>query len=338
VNIERAVNLTLHCEEDDMRLPVLIAAAVASCWSLAVRAQQPLAGPQPGLKWTEQELITAGHHVRAGRTLTPKSWPNGARMAVCLTFDPDNLTLPLLRGTNAPVTISEGEYSPLSGMPRILRLLDRYSLPATFYVPAVSAILHPDMMADIVKSGRHEVGLHGWIHENPIALNDREEEWRLMSQAVGVLEKSSGKRPTGIRSPYMYMSPYTLELLKRAGLLYDTTLASLDEPYELELDGRPTGIVELPANWLLDDAVFLPANGSLPSPRLMLQTFKDDFDVAYREGTLVILILHPHVTGHRSRIRYLEELLLYMKSKPGVWFATANDVARYVKQAADSSQ
>ena len=159
-----------------------------------------------------------------------------------------------------------------------------------------------------------------------------------MSQAVGVLEKSSGKRPTGIRSPYMYMSPYTLELLKRAGLLYDTTLASLDEPYELELDGRPTGIVELPANWLLDDAVFLPANGSLPSPRLMLQTFKDDFDVAYREGTLVMLILHPHVTGHRSRIRYLEELLLYMKSKPGVWFATANDVARYVKQAADSSQ
>jgi peptidoglycan-N-acetylglucosamine deacetylase len=317
-----------------LRVHLVTIAALCATWSL--HAQQPPGGAQPGLAASEQQLRNTAHHVRAGLTLTPKAWPNGARVAVCLTFDPDTLSLVLLRGSNAPVPISDGEYAALSGMPRILRLLDRYNLPATFYVPAVSALLHPEMMADIVKSGRHEVGLHGWIHENPVALNDREEEWRLMSQSIETLERMTGTRPTGIRSPYMFMSSYTVELLKRAGLRYDTTLESLDEPYELELDGRATGIVELPANWLLDDAVFLPANGSLPSPSLMFQTFKDDFDVAYREGTLVMLILHPHVTGQRSRIAYLEQLIQYMQSKPGVWFATADEVARYVKQAASS--
>jgi peptidoglycan/xylan/chitin deacetylase (PgdA/CDA1 family) len=307
------------------------------CAGATLSAQQAPPAPQRGLQWSEQELLTAARRVRAGRTLTPKSWPGGARVAVCLTFDPDNFYLSLLRGNNAPVTIADGEYGALTGMPRILRLLDRHNVPATFYVPGVASFLHPEMMADIVKSGRHEVGLHGWIHENPVALNDREEEWRLMSKSIDALQKSTGKRPTGIRSPYMFLSPYTVELLQKAGLLYDTTIAALDEPHEIELDGRPTGLVELPANWLLDDAVFLPANSSLPSPSLMLQTFKDDFDVAYREGSLVMLILHPHITGTRSRIRMLDDLILYMKSKPGVWFATAEDIARYVKQTATSS-
>jgi peptidoglycan-N-acetylglucosamine deacetylase len=310
------------------------------CWCLlpGLAQQPPASGAEPGLHWSEEELLNVSHHVRAGRILTPKHWPNGARVAVCLTFDPDNMSLTLLRGGNAPVTISEGEYGALTGMPRILQVLDRFNVPGTFYVPAVSALMHPAMIKEIMKSGHHEVGLHGWIHENPIALNDRDEEWRLMSQSIAVLEKMTGKRPAGIRSPYMFMSAHSPELFKRAGLIYDTTIASLDEPYELVVDGRSTAIVELPANWLLDDAVFLPASGSLPSPRLMLETFKDDFDVAYREGTLVMLILHPHVTGQRSRIKYLEELVLYMKSKPGVWFATAGDVARYVKQEAGSTR
>jgi peptidoglycan-N-acetylglucosamine deacetylase len=324
-------------EEDDVRKSTLTLAC-AVCLGLIASAQQPPAAPQPGLQWTEQELLAAARHVRAGRTLTPKSWPNGARVAVCLTFDPDNFYLSLLRGANGPVAIADGEYGALTGMPRILRLLDRHRLPATFFVPGVATVLHPEMIAEIVKSGRHEVGLHGWIHENPIALNSRDEEWRLMSKSIDALQKATGKRPLGIRSPYMFLSPYTVELLQRGGLLYDTTIAALDEPHELELDGRPTGIVELPANWLLDDAVFLPATSSLPSPSLMLQTFKDDFDVAYREGGMVMMILHPHVTGTRSRIRYLDDLIAYMKSKPGVWFATAGEVARYVKQSGASSQ
>ena len=270
--------------------------------------------------------------MRAGRKLTPKSWPNGTRVAVCLSFDPDNLTIPVNAGNNAPLTMSEGEYGALSGIPRILKFLDRENLPASFYVPAVSALLHPQMMQEINRSGRHEVAMHGWIHEDPMALNDPEEEWRLISQAMNTLEKFDGKRPTGNRNPSWTMSVHTMALLKKAGLLYDSSLQAMDEPHDILIDGQSAGIVELPVNWILDDAPFLPPYASLPSPRLVMKTFKDDFDRAYRDGTLFMLTMHPHVSGQRSRMKYLEELVVYMKSKPGVWFATADEIARYVKQ------
>jgi peptidoglycan-N-acetylglucosamine deacetylase len=292
---------------------------------------QPAPGPQPGLAWTADQITTAAHHVRAGRRLTPKTWPNGARVAVCLSFDPDNQTIPLNAGINAPLTMSEGEYGAWSGVPRILRFLDAYNLPATFYVPAVAALLHPEMMTAINRSGRHEVAMHGWIHEDPLALNDPEEEWRLLSQALATLEKVDGKRPVGNRNPSWTMSTYTMGLIKRAGLLYDSSLQAMDEPHDVLIDGQSTGLVELPVNWILDDAPFLPAYAALPSPRLIMQTFKDDFDRAYRDGTFFMLTMHPHITGQRSRMKYLEQLVQYIQSKPGVWFATAEQVARYIK-------
>ena len=305
--------------------------------SVALRAQQPPAAPQPGLTWTEDQLRTAAHHVRAGRPLTPTRWPNGARVAVCLSFDPDNFSIALNRGNNAPVTISEGEYGALTGVPRILRLLDRHNLPATFYVPAVAAMMHPEMMRAINASGRHEVAMHGWIHEDPQDLNDPAEEWRLISQAMDLLEKMDGKRPTGNRNPSWTMSAHTMGLLEKAGLLYDSSLQAMDQPHDVLIDGRSTGIVELPVNWILDDAPFLPPTAALPSPRLIMKTFKDDFDVAYREGTLFMLTMHPHITGQRSRMKYLDELVRYMKSKPGVWFATAEAIATYVKSQTSAS-
>ena len=316
---------------------ILGVAAILLLCSVAIEAQPP-AAPQPGLKWTDDQLLKVARHVRAGRTLTPKSWPNGARVAVCLSFDPDNFSIALNAGNTAPVTISEGEYGALTGMPRILRLLDRYNLPATMYVPAVSAMMHPEMMQAIAKSGRHEIAMHGWIHEDPQALDDPEEEWRLISQAMNLLEKSTGKRPTGNRNPSWTMSQYTMALLKRAGLLYDSSLQSMDQPHDVLIDGQSTGIVELPVNWILDDAPFLPATASLPAPRLIMKTFKDDFDQAYKEGTLFMLTMHPHISGQRSRMKYLEELITYMKSKPGVWFATAEDIARYVKSQSGATQ
>jgi len=292
---------------------------------------QPAPGAQPGLAWTQDQILKAAHHVRAGRRLTPKTWPYGARVAVCLSFDPDNQTIPLNAGINAPLTMSEGEYGAFSGVPRILKFLDAYNLSATFYVPAVAALLHPDMMTAINRSGRHEVAMHGWIHEDPLALNDPEEEWRLLSQALSTLEKADGKRPVGNRNPSWTMSSYTMGLIKRAGLLYDSSLQAMDEPHDVLIDGQSTGLVELPVNWILDDAPFLPPYAALPSPRLILKTFKDDFDRAYTDGTLFMLTMHPHITGQRSRMKYLEELVQYMQSKPGVWFATAEQIARYIK-------
>ena len=99
-----------------------------------------------------------------------------------------------------------------------------------------------------------------------------------------------------------------------------------------QLDGQPTGLIELPVNWIIDDSPMYGAVGDFPSPRMITKAFRDDFDVAYKEGTMFMLTMHPHMMGQRSRIRHLEELIVYMKSKPGVWFATAEEIAKYIKQ------
>lgn len=311
--------------------PGLVMVAVFSLLSAAVAAQQSQPVDQPGLKWSDEQLKKVANHVRAGRTLRPKSWPNGARVAVCLSFDPDNFSITLNGGNTNPVAISAGEYGALEGMPRILKLLDKHNIPATFYIPAVAAMMHPEMIQELNKR-KHEVAMHGWIHENPMALDDPAEEWRLISQAMDLLEKQWGRRPVGNRNPSWTMSTHTVPLLLKAGLLYDSSLQAKDEAHEVLLDGQPTGLIELPVNWILDDSPMVGAGGDLPSPRLIEQTFKDDFDVAYKEGSLYMLTMHPHISGQRSRISYLEDLILYMKSKPGVWFATAEQVALYLKQ------
>jgi peptidoglycan/xylan/chitin deacetylase (PgdA/CDA1 family) len=178
------------------------------------------------------------------------------------------------------------------------------------------------------------VAIHGWIHENPMTLDDPVEEWRLISQAMDLLEKQWGRRPVGNRNPSWTMSTHTIGLLVKAGLLYDSSLQAMDEPHEVLLDGRPTGLIELPVNWIIDDSPMYGAAGDFPSPRLITNVFRDDFDVAYNEGSMFMLTMHPHITGQRSRIRQLEELIVYMKSKPGVWFATAEEIAKYIRQQA----
>ena len=322
-----------------MPKPVLAAAAVAIGVGLAaaaLRAQQPAQpgnrSPQPGLHWTEQQLRDAVAPVRVGRRLTPKSWPNGAKVAVCLTFDVDYEASDLANGNTAPVALSQREYGAKAGLPRILRLLDEHKIPASFYFAAVNVMLHPEEFQDILKRGRHEIGVHGWIHENITALQSEEEERLLMNKAIDYLTKAYGKRPVGYRSPAWAFSPWTMKLIREAGFLYDSSMMGLDEPYELLANGQPTGIVELPVEWILDDAPYLQRAGSLPSPELIFKTYRDEFDIAYREGTMLMLTNHPYITGHRSRISEYEKLVTYMKSKPGVWFATAEQVANYVKQ------
>src|SRR5438046_3114219 len=109
-----------------------------------------------------------------------------------------------------------------------------------------------------------------------------------------------------------------------------------DDAYEVTIDGAATGVIELPIERILDDAPYFgAASGSLPSPELVDQIYRAEFDVAYQEGGLYVLTMHPHYTGHRSRVLWLERLIAYMKSKPGVWFATHEEVATYVKKAAE---
>src|SRR5689334_17400217 len=112
---------------------------------------------------SEAEIRQAVGTARVGRRLTPKVWPNGARVAVCLSFDVDNELLQ--RANPLPVPLSVGEYGATTSLPRILDLLDRHQVPATFFIPAMSIMLHPEMVPAIRARGRHEIGVHGWIHE-----------------------------------------------------------------------------------------------------------------------------------------------------------------------------
>jgi peptidoglycan/xylan/chitin deacetylase (PgdA/CDA1 family) len=326
--------------------------ALAMAFVIAIAAYQParteqrgqrqggppqVEGAAPiGLDATEDQIKQTVGAIRAGRKLTPKSWPNNSRVAVAISFDIDNELLS--RNSPLPVPMSQGEYGATTALPRILAMLDRQQIPATFYIPAVSAMLHPDMIPSIMKANRHEIGVHGWIHENLPSVGDAAHEERLLTQAIDYLTKAMGKKPVGYRAPSWAFSPYTLGQIRKAGFLYDSSMMAMDEPYELVEHGKPTGMVELPIEWILDDFPYYSGNasGSLPSPEAVLQIYKDEFDVAYEERTMVVLTTHPHISGHRSRLLQLEKLVTYMKSKPGVWFATLEQIANVVRPAGAS--
>lgn len=302
----------------------------------AASAQQPSPTPAP---WTlsEGQIRAMVDRVRAGRDLLPKSWPGGARVAVGLSFDFDNETITLRDGRDSVSQLSQGEYGARAGLPRVLRLLEKHAIPASFFVPAVSAILHEPGMKAIVKAG-HEVGLHGWIHERNSQL-DLATERELMRRALATLERITGKRPAGMRTPSWDYSPYTIQLAQELGLLYDSSLMSDDKPYEVVADGKPTGIVQLPVEWILDDAPYFSMDRFTSIRPTMNQDevfaiWKSEFDVAHEEGGLFILTMHPHIVGHRARAAMLDRLVTHMKSQPGVWFATHEQIARYVKQQA----
>ena len=312
--------------------------AITTIWAGALIAGTASAQSQhaPGVQpiepsATPEQMRAAVENVRAGRKLLPKSWPNGARVAVCISFDVDNEAL--WRTNPLPVPLSQGEYGAKEALPRILALLDRYRIPASFYIPVLSAVLHPDMIPQIMKSGRHEIGVHGWVHEEYSSIGDAKQEEKLLNDAIAYLTKATGHRPRGIRAPSWDFSLNTLDLLVKAGLDYDSSMMAMDEPYELLSHGRPTKLVELPVNWIADDYPYYEpdAAGSLPSPDAVYEVFKGEFDGAYSEGGLFMLTMHPHVSGHRSRIAALQRLLTYIQSKPDVWFATLDQVASYVK-------
>jgi|TARA_B100000470_G_C19764140_1_gene379800 peptidoglycan/xylan/chitin deacetylase (PgdA/CDA1 family) len=290
---------------------------------------------QPGVHLNTDEIAAIANRVRAGRSLQPERWPNGARVAVLLSFDVDNDTILLARSDNPSIgAMSQGEYGARVGLQRVVDLVDRHNIPASFFIPAVSLILQPDMVDVIQQSGRHEFGVHGWIHELNTEL-DADTERDLVGRATDYLENVTGRRPVGYRAPSWNFSPNTLRIIKGFGFLYDSSLMADDRPYELLQNGEATGIVELPVEWILDDAPLLnPRGASYTSPRDLLQVYIDEFDQAYEEGTMFLLTTHPHIIGHRSRILILEELISHIQSVGNVWFATHEQVARYVLEQA----
>ena len=287
-------------------------------------------------QWNLEKIKSAVAKVRAGKNLTPESWPEGAKAAVALSFDFDAETSALRDNDLSPGVLSQGEYAARTAIPRILALLDKYRIPASFFVPAVTALLHPEEIKAIVAKGRHEIGMHGWIHERNSLLAEADER-ELMKKSFAVLKEASGKAPAGIRTPSWDFSQSTLKIIKELGLLYDSSLMADDRPYEILEDGKPSGVVELPVEWLLDDYPYFGFERYTSvrphiSPLDVFSIWASEFDKAYEEGTLFVLTMHPKYIGHRSRIAMLEKLVEHILSRKNVWFATHEDIARYVRK------
>jgi peptidoglycan/xylan/chitin deacetylase (PgdA/CDA1 family) len=289
---------------------------------------------RPSTEWTDAEIEAAVNKVRAGRDLNPDHWPGGTRVAVLLSFDVDNETIWLRNNDTNVGGLSQGEYGSRVALGRVLALLDEHGIAASFFGPAVSFSLAPQMIDAIKASGRHEIGIHGWIHERNATL-PREEEERLLRKAVERMTELVGERPVGYRAPSWNFSDNTLDLLMEMDFLYDSSLMADDRPYEIVANGEPTGFVELPVDWILDDAPLMnPLGDRYSSPRDVLEVYKDEFDVAYEEGTTFVLTMHPHYIGHRSRIVVLRQLIEHIKQKDDVWFGTHEEAVRWVRQQA----
>jgi len=285
-------------------------------------------------QWPEARWRALVNHVRAGRALRPARWRDGARCAVALSFDSDHETNELRDGGKSIGRLCWGQYGNRVGVPRILKTLARYDVRATFYVPAVAALLHPDEQRRVVAGG-HEIGIHGWIHELNSTLS-LEAERDLVLRSADTLERIAGVRPVGLRTPSWDFSPHTLAIAKEAGLAYDSSLMADEDCFELLLDGAPTGLVELPVEWVRDDAVYFMMNRfqalrPYTPPADVLDIFRRELDAAYEEGGVFQLTMHPHVIGYRSRIWILEEIIRHARSRPGVWFATHAEVVDWAR-------
>lgn len=312
----------------------VVSAACNSAQSTAV-GQSPQtsasgpAAPPPTWSWSDEEVRQFWSRIGHGPRLTPP-WPGGAAVAVAISFDYQMGTI--YDPQNAATSVNTNSmYDGRVGLRRVLELLDKQQVPASFYVTAVTAKFYSETLKQIMASGRHEIGVHGWIHERTRDVPP-EEERRLLKKSIDLLQATTGRTPVGYRSPAWEFSDATLGLLLEFGFLYDSGMMADDDPYEILLDGKPTGLIEIPVEWIRDDAPHFRRDSPL-SPDDVFQIWRAEFDKAYEERGVFQLTTHPRIIGHRSRILMLDRLITYIKGHKGVWFATHEQVARHVQQS-----
>ncbi len=259
-------------------------------------------------------------------------WPANARCAVTLTFDVDGETLWLSRDAankDKPGVLSQGAYGPKVAVPLILDVLTHFGVHATFFVPGWIAETYPDRIRAIHQAG-HEVAHHGYLHEWPDSAHPELEE-AVLQRGIAILQETTGVRPVGYRSPAWEFSTSTLRLITQYGFIYSSNLMDDMRPY---FHSGAARLVELPTQWVLDDAPFFlfsvkPPNRPISPASHVLQAWQEEFRGLYRYGGLFNLTMHPQFIGRPGRLLMLEELLTYIQSFPGVWFATCRQVAEH---------
>jgi peptidoglycan-N-acetylglucosamine deacetylase len=267
-------------------------------------------------------------------------WPDGNQCCVCLSFDVDAEWVFMgndPKVANQPRKLSLGEYEWRSNaIGRILDLLDEYRIKATFFVPGINAENHPEVMQTFITRG-HEVACHGWQHEDIARLPKEEENERLV-KTIRAVEKATGKRPVGNRTAGGDLSPSTLDLCWENGLIYDSSMRGHDLPYRLKKPGshEEDGLVIVPSYYEMDDFHLFadypgvaPYHGRMLSPQTGYEIWTMAFDGYYKFGLCYTAMFHPQIIGKPGNIMLLDRLLNYIKQSPRVWFATAEEIARY---------
>jgi peptidoglycan-N-acetylglucosamine deacetylase len=258
-------------------------------------------------------------------------------------------------GAESPDDISRGLFAGEVGTPRLLDLFDRAGLKTSWFIPGHSIETFPEQTKMIVDAG-HEIGVHGYTHENPIAMT-REQETAVLLRCIDLITEVSGKRPTGYVAPWWEFSPVTNELLLEQGIKYDHSLMHRDfEPYYVRVGdswtnidysksaeewmkplerGEETDLIEIPASWYLDDLppmMFIkaaPNSHGFVNPRHLEQIWLDQFDWVYRELDYAVfaMTIHPDVSGRPQVLLMHERIIEHISEHEGVRWATFDEIA-----------
>jgi len=282
--------------------------------------------------------------VKQSMIQNPVPWPNGAKCACCITFDMDADSLIHLDhprdSYRRASAISMLQYGPTVAIPRIVETYRRLGIHQTFYIPAWCMETYPQVVETILKGG-HEIGHHGYLHENPVH-QSREEQADWMDRAIAVIESMTGQRPRGFRAPLYNFSNHSAELLVERGFRYDASLMGDDVPYMI--DAATGSLVALPSHWGLDDwpqyvqSMDLDYMMPIRAPRTGWEPFVQEFEAAYRHGGLWVPVVHPFATGRLSRWEIVAEFLENVLDRGDVWFAPMEEIAAHVEAVTASGE
>jgi hypothetical protein len=276
----------------------------------------------------------------------PIAWPNGARCACCLTFDMDADSLIHQQfpndGYRRVSAISMLRYGPMVAVPRIVETYRRLGIRQTFFVPAWCIEQYPRAIESML-AGDNELAHHGYIHEHPVA-QTREDEAHWLDRGIEIIERVSGRRPSGWRAPLYTFSDNSLDLLLERGFTYDASLMGDDLPYVLESRASGGRLIELPSHWGLDDwpqyvqSFDLDYMMPVRAPSQGFEIYRQEFQAAYRFGTLWVPVIHPFASGRLARWSLFADFLEEVVSRGDVWFAPLRDIAAVVQTAVDQGQ
>jgi peptidoglycan/xylan/chitin deacetylase (PgdA/CDA1 family) len=259
--------------------------------------------------------------------LPPYEWPAGKRCAFAFSADVDGESPWIWRHRGEqPGPISEIEqrrFGPRVGVYRLMDLLDEFRVKGTFYVPSWIAETYPHLVPEFAARG-FEVGVHGHFHERVDEIDD-DHNARVLDRSLATLTRQLGHAPRGYRSPSWELTPAVHRLLRERGFAYDSSLMSLDHPYSLD------GLVEVPIQWLLDDAVYFRftdhASRTPADPAQVLNSWIEEFEGIHEFGGAFVVTVHPWISGRGQRIRLLRKLFAHVQAKGDVWFTTIGEIA-----------